>query len=522
MSIAEKNSSGLKIPFGRRDGYLIGPSDVSEAGLACQCFCPGCGAKLMTRQGSKRRHFAHYNAPGSILCVQQSIHAAAIQVLLTAKRLTVPSMVVYAEKYSKSGSKVILSRQLGAEGTVRFDSCLEEVTFSRPECGTIRADVVGYYGDKQLLIEICFTHAVDEEKLAKVERYGHPMIEIDVANQNFDGGITALEQHVLEELHNKEWLFYPSTAEAMSSLAVQVDIEIKLRDEEYERDQARWRQIAAQRLAQAERARLHEEQAQVQERAALQARIDAYRKKPMQDKEDAIRRRLSIEDPWPHYLRRTHPDNGAIDAPFRLWQAAAFHQFVFNKPLRTTFDTFQVERWVSDWFGLVPSRGLVPRKAVVAFLNYLKGCSFLAYSGSTNGRISFSVIHNKLVPSAPVKHKTEQAQGSTAQPKSPFTPVAAIVPTQWHSAIIWNDSWPDYAKVRTAIIRRANASMSEELTLIHVLYQCRRDLPTPDEFALIVQEDLKQVSVGHFLAIHGFTKTVRVEHTLNPFISTDE
>lgn len=356
---SKKPGNDLRVPFGRRGEQLVGPADVTETGLACNCACPGCGARLMTRQGSKRRHFAHYNAPGSIRCVQQSIHAAAIQVLLTAKRLTVPPMVLHVEAYSKSLKWVGRSRQLSPHETVHFDSCAHEVTFSNPEFGTIRPDIVGYYGESRLLIEICFTHAVDAEKLAKVERYGDAMIEIDVSDMSFDGGMASLEKHVLDEVDNKQWLFYPGSAAIMRGLSEQVSEEVRLLDERYDRAQAQSLRKAALLAAQAEQVRLQAERAQLQKLAVAQAKVEAYRRRPMHEKEEAIRRRLLIHGIWPHYLRKKLPDNGAINAPFRLWQAAVFHRFVFNKPVgQTTVDSLEVAKWVDVWFGRAPSSGL--------------------------------------------------------------------------------------------------------------------------------------------------------------------
>jgi len=357
--VSKKTGNELRVPFGRRGGTLVGPADVTESGLACNCACPGCGARLMTRQGSKRRHFAHYNAPGSVLCVQRSIHAAAIQVLMTAKRLTVPPMVVHVETYSKSFKWVGRSQQLGPHETIHFDSCAHEVTFSNPEFGTIRPDVVGYYGGNRLLIEICFTHAVDAEKLAKVEQYGDAMIEIDVADMSFEGGMASLEKRVLDEVENKQWLFYPGSATVMRRLSEQVDDEVRLLDERYDRAQAQSLRKTALLAAQVEQVRLQAEKAQLQKLAAAQAKVEAYRRRPVHEKEEAIKRRLSIHGTWPHYLRKKHPDNGAINAPFRLWQAAVFHRFVFNKPvIQTTVDSLEVAKWVDAWFGRTPSSDL--------------------------------------------------------------------------------------------------------------------------------------------------------------------
>jgi hypothetical protein len=189
--------NGLRVPFGRRDGKLVAPFDVVETGLSCDCTCPGCVAQLMVRQGKKRRQFAHHDARGSERCVELSIHAAAMQVLLHARWLQVPAMAVTVKRYSRSGEAVVVPRELFPEKVVRFDACLPEVTITSPEWGTMRPDVVGYRNDKELLLEVCYTHAVDAEKLAKVRSYRRPTIEIYVGDISVEGGLHALEQQLL-------------------------------------------------------------------------------------------------------------------------------------------------------------------------------------------------------------------------------------------------------------------------------------------------------------------------------------
>jgi len=41
---------------------LVEPTNALPVDLDCNCTCPGCGAKLLLRQGARWTHFAHYNA----------------------------------------------------------------------------------------------------------------------------------------------------------------------------------------------------------------------------------------------------------------------------------------------------------------------------------------------------------------------------------------------------------------------------------------------------------------------------
>lgn len=506
MTASSKQSSDLRVPFGRRGDSLVGPADVLEKGLACDCVCPGCGAPLLTRQGSKRRHFAHYNAPGSALCVRQSIHAAAIQVLLRAKRLAVPAMMVSVREHSKSFSIVQRSQELRPQGMVDFDACAHEVTFSNPEFGTIRPDVVGYHGDSLLLVEICFTHAVDAEKLLKVERYGHPMLEIDVADLNLEAGMAALEKRVLEEVAYKQWLFYPGTTAIVQELTEEVREEIKWHDDKYERERARARSKAEFRSLQEQRVRLQAKKAYLLRLAAVQEKIEIYRQKPVHEKVDAIRRRLSIPGTWPNFLRRAHYDNDAIDAPAKLWQAAAFHRFVFNRSSKwASFDSGEVTSWVLDWFGRVSKPGLDPNRAVLAFLIYLKGCGFLRYGGSHDGHHKYIVVHDGLVP--PERKPEQEANKPIPDAPQPQPILGAQDRTGLASSdsiFGWKPVWPEYDMVRVAVSKWLSMSQQDELTLLYVLYECRNDLPSPTDFALMMRDEVPLANVLQFLRSHDF------------------
>ena len=57
---------------------LVEPTNALPVDLDCNCTCPGCGAKLLLRQGARWTHFAHYNANTSDNCVESAIHAAAL------------------------------------------------------------------------------------------------------------------------------------------------------------------------------------------------------------------------------------------------------------------------------------------------------------------------------------------------------------------------------------------------------------------------------------------------------------
>src|SRR5690554_4353205 len=42
----DASTTGLKVPFGERDGVFYPPTAV-DGGLPCACHCPGCGRQLL-------------------------------------------------------------------------------------------------------------------------------------------------------------------------------------------------------------------------------------------------------------------------------------------------------------------------------------------------------------------------------------------------------------------------------------------------------------------------------------------
>lgn len=73
--------------------------------------------------------------------------------------------------------------------------------------GDVRPDIVCSAGDRQLFIEVAFTHFVDDVKLAKLTKRGISTLEIDVSG--FRSGQLSkevLKSLILENNPNKKWL----------------------------------------------------------------------------------------------------------------------------------------------------------------------------------------------------------------------------------------------------------------------------------------------------------------------------
>jgi hypothetical protein len=82
-----------------------------------------------------------------------------------------------------------------------------------------------------------FTHAVDADKKAKIERLGLPAIEIYLGDLNLENGFAEIEERVLGNTHYKEWLFHPEVAAVKARFRAEVDAEMARRDERHAKAQ---------------------------------------------------------------------------------------------------------------------------------------------------------------------------------------------------------------------------------------------------------------------------------------------
>lgn len=408
--MAEKATRGLKVPFGKQNDKLVSPNDNLAIGLDCECTCPGCGAALVLRHGRKRRHFAHHNSPVYDNCVSQAIHSAAIQVLMEAKHIMIPANWLHVKRYANTGQLVERYLELCPKRRVRFDECLAEVTVSHPDLGTVRPDVVGFRGDRQLFVEMWYRHQVDEEKKAKLAAIGVPAIEVWLQDLDLEEGFAAIERRVLHEALS-HWLFYPGEQEARAKLQAEVDREVE-RINDLDAKRREMMRLKAE-ARQAEKARSQQEklEAELLRVTEEKKKFLPFRQRPNDEKERVLRAALGIKGSWPRYLEVECRENASIDAPYRIWQAAVFRHFIFQKPRNETkFYLPEVSTWVRNWFGETSGHSWVGNtnlisgdslRAVKSFLFYLNGCGFINYAGPGTGG-EFTVQHSELGP--PPRH----------------------------------------------------------------------------------------------------------------------
>lgn len=168
------------ITYGLSDGQLKHISEV-ENGLACNCICPSCNAKLVAknkRTNKRTAHFAHHNGHTCEGAYETLIHLLAKDLLAKHKKLFLPDFhwdynhqnqeSIIREGELITFENVFLEKQVGISGAI------------------VIPDAICSIGNKQLFVEFAKTHFVDENKRQALTRGEFACIEIDLREVPLD------------------------------------------------------------------------------------------------------------------------------------------------------------------------------------------------------------------------------------------------------------------------------------------------------------------------------------------------
>jgi hypothetical protein len=181
-----------------KDGILYEPSQVPN-GNDCGCFCPGCQAPLIARQGAKTPHFAHTPDVDCSRGLETIIHFAAKQLIAKRMELSLPRVHLYIPHFNPVIRKTFHEAQLVK---------LEKVFLEKP-IGDMRPDIVAIESGREILIEIAVTHFVDEVKQGLIRKRGSRIIEIDASSLRGNVNFSALEALLFGEPRKSTWLYHP-------------------------------------------------------------------------------------------------------------------------------------------------------------------------------------------------------------------------------------------------------------------------------------------------------------------------
>jgi Competence protein CoiA-like family len=204
----------IKSPFGLREGELVHISEV-ESGLSCDCVCPSpsCGSKLIARKGKVRSpHFAHWKSDECAHGFETALHMKGKEILKKYKYINLPPVNVefpnspkkdwiINDKYKVIPERIILEKKLGE----------------------IVPDIVIYYKNVPLIIEIVVTHDVSSEKLSKIHEMGISALKIDLSKNNRSFKDDDLVETIVDKIDNKTWLYNIKASKTLKDVHTHVE-----------------------------------------------------------------------------------------------------------------------------------------------------------------------------------------------------------------------------------------------------------------------------------------------------------
>lgn len=322
--------------------------DAVPNGLACNCRCAACGARLVAKQGHETaHHFAHEGGSGCPGALETSLHLAAKTILMRERRMALPDVVAVAEAPDVQGVLHSATRTLKSKA-VMFDEVRAEV-----RRGRVIPDIVASVQGKTLLVEIAVTHFADEAKKAVLRDQGTAAVEVDLSAAGVDWNWKTLAHAVVEATENKVWLFN-ARIDALTE-AARADAGVKARQAD-KAEAARRERIEQSHEMQRhsipgfaeayQRLKVLMEPADL---AAEQARLDA--EGPGLGAWQSAARMLNIQwEATPEYLNVSVPNELGLSVARQVWQASLFALFVRGKRSKS-FSGRTVQRWCMDTFG---------------------------------------------------------------------------------------------------------------------------------------------------------------------------
>jgi len=211
---------GLHVPTRR----MVVAREVAN-GRGCECVCSSCGARLKSRQGDIRIwHFAHDEETQCQNAPETAIHRMAKQLIVERAALFVPGQECSRQIHGKRRVwSETISVSLQTAGLQSLQDCFEEKSVSDSDGNGEyrRPDVLAMLDGLPLAIEIRNTHAVDFEKQEWLERLGHSVLEIAVADLVFlhpEEIVDALVLRLFQSADFSTWLVHAKEKDAQEAL----------------------------------------------------------------------------------------------------------------------------------------------------------------------------------------------------------------------------------------------------------------------------------------------------------------
>lgn len=178
------------LTYALQNGRMVHISTVAK-GKKCNCVCPRCEKPLVAKTKGIYRtpHFAHNKDTECTVDKQlmSAYHRLSEQIIEERKQLMLPT------------------GYLGKEGAKQISFTSVEIE-ERNDRKDVQPDIVGITEDEnRLIVEIFYSHKVDNVKLKKIKALNLMCLEIDVRYISLDD----LESFLLQSSDHRKWLNNP-------------------------------------------------------------------------------------------------------------------------------------------------------------------------------------------------------------------------------------------------------------------------------------------------------------------------
>lgn len=369
--------SPLKLPFGLRNGRLYEPRQV-DAGLACRCACPSCGDRLIAKHGDSgkiRPHFAHAAGTACKAGFESAVHLAAKQLIEERRELFIPEhrcqVRMWAGAKHVEACEVLESAGLRKVHDVEVEKAI----------GEVRPDLTLNFGGRRFIIEIAFTHFVDDEKLRKLRGLGYPALEFDV----FDLRVldfALLSERLFSWSPKVRWLHHPDTDACESKLSAELEpLVARAKQEHIEEQQARLRREAQQETARVARWASRDQQSESGDEAIRNHLREVDRAKKFAALSMHLKRERALDamnlsrDAGNCIFGLKVRSSKTIQAPLDVWQSALFAVNIdrCQQHKRPYLTVEHATAWLSSRFTMSSESG----KPEVAVWDYLQALAKL-------------------------------------------------------------------------------------------------------------------------------------------------
>lgn len=206
----------IQLTYGLKDGKVVRVTDANVAnGLECNCTCLDCKARLVAvanRKGcSVRPHFRHHSSTNSgenIACTESqetAIHYLAKEIIEKNKWVTLPPYIVRVNKHNGHGTR---EHPIRESQIIKFDFVINENSISTSQgFQKIRPDLIAYYKEYRLFIEIAVSNSCKNTKIEKIKELNISAIEIDLSNFDRTASEEELEKYLQEKAPIK-WIYH--------------------------------------------------------------------------------------------------------------------------------------------------------------------------------------------------------------------------------------------------------------------------------------------------------------------------